>query len=178
MKSLTPYLILCLLVLGLGVNAQNYESPNTVISDWYNALEETDATKRADMMKQLFIDNGTIHSVLQRSSLSSTLKGGSYNEFLKNSSDFYNTYTQGYDEVERSIDYYIDMAMVHSLVFQSIVEKSKPGVAYEQMLWYSLTMVYRNDRWYLVSVSWVNAFGDESIDDSMEIDTLWHRVKD
>jgi len=181
MKRLANILTSIFLLMGLLSSFQaesqsNYETPNEVISSLYEALEAEADTTRAQLMSDLFIDKGTIYTILQRSSLSSNSKGGGFDRFLKGSDGFYATHTMTYDEIERSIDYYVDLALVHSLVFQNIVEKAKPNTTYEQMLWFSFTLVYQKDRWYLTNVTWVNAFEDEDVNNAMGLDTLWHRV--
>jgi hypothetical protein len=153
--------------------AQGAENPNALITAFYGALMEADSAKRHDAFSQLFHDQGTLFAVLQKGDMLSSTKGGPYENFLHGSGSFYAENTMSYDEVERSIDYYVDMASVHSLVYQSIRSNRRVSTVYEQLMWFNLSMVYVNDRWFLLDVSWVNAYDGDRIDNAMEQDTLW-----
>lgn len=164
------------LLISISVSAQPYDTPSEVLSGFYRALESESDSARVALLKDVFLDEGSIHTVIQRSSMRSSLKGGGFEKFIQGSQPFYDTHTMSYDEVERSIDYYVDAAIAHSLVFKVITEKSNPETTYEQMLWFNHSMVFQNERWYLTNTTWINAFADESIDDAMASDTLWHRI--
>ncbi|NQV52469.1 MAG: hypothetical protein HQ500_04760 [Flavobacteriales bacterium] len=178
--KLRPFIALLFfgLLASVSFGQSSFDNPSEVITSFYRAMEQDDLATRSTELKALFLEDGTIHSIVQKSSLTSSPKGGSVTDFLQGSGSFYRANTMSYDEIERSIDYYVDIATVHSLVFQTIVERGNTSVAYEQMLWFSFTMVFENDRWFLTNVSWVNAFEDEDIDDAMRLDTLWHPTKD
>lgn len=179
MKIVASILTLGIWLNGFTAVAQtSLDNPSDVIASFYRALEMPTLEERSQALNALFIEGGTIQSIVQRSSTVSSAKGGSVKDFLKGSTNFYLNNTMSYDEIERSIDYYVDVAMIHSLVFQSIVERKNPSIVYEQMLWFTFSMAYQDDRWYLTNVSWVNAFEDEDIDDAMRLDTLWHQIKD
>ncbi|MEQ9187648.1 MAG: hypothetical protein RLP15_07920 [Cryomorphaceae bacterium] len=179
MKIVAYILTLCFWLGGFAAISQtNLGNPSEVIASFYRALELPTLEERSQALNALFMEDGTIQSIVQRSSMVSSSRGGTVKDFLNGSNDFYLNNTMSYDEIERSIDYYVDVAMIHSLVFQSIVERKNPSVAFEQMLWFSFSMAYQDDRWYLTAVSWVNAFEDEDIDDAMRLDTLWHQIKD
>ena len=177
--KLRPFIALLLFaLLASGSFGQSrFDNPSEVITSFYRAMEQEALETRSAELKALFLEEGTIHSIVQKSSLTSSPKGGSVTDFLQGSSGFYLANTMSYDEIERSIDYYVDIATVHSLVFQTIVERNNANIAYEQMLWFSFTMVFEKDRWFLTNVSWVNTFEDEDIDDAMRLDTLWHPTK-
>ena len=174
----TPTYCIGLLFFGMlttGLRAQEYHNPDEVIGNFFTAIENPSDSARRALLSDLFLKDGLMTAVIQGSAQSAQARLGSYEAFLEGTDSFYDEYDAAYDEIERSIDYYVDMAMVHSLVYQTLTEKSVIANAYEEMLWFSFTIVFKNERWYIASAIWVNAFESVPIDEAMLQDTLWHQ---
>ncbi len=180
MRTISLFLTLCLLVgISLGGRAQEkrYIQPSQVIAAYLGMLSEENDSIREVRMAELFADEGRMNATLQFNAKQAQQKVGSGQDFLMNAKDFYTEHIIQYQEIERSIDYYQDLATVHSTVLQRIEDKLRKE-AYEQWLWMVFDLAFMNDRWYLTAVSWVNAYDGESIQDAMLQDTLWHQPED
>lgn len=158
----------------LAQTAPDYSQPSAVIAAYLSALATEGDSARAARLSSLFAPGGQINATLQLDVNRARQQIGTVEEFITNSKSFYNDHTINYQELERSIDYYQDLAAVNSLVGQRIVEKSS-GVMYDQLIWMNFDMIFTKNRWYLTTVSWINAIEGQAIEDAMLQDTLWHK---
>lgn len=151
-----------------------FATPSRVINAYFDAISETNDALRSTKLKALFIGDGQMNATVHRSSNIANQKLGTVDQFLNSSSSFYNEHNVSYDERERSIEFYQDIALVHSLVFQVIEEKAQDDVLYNEWIWMAFNLAYAENRWWLTTVSWVNSLDYQNIDEAMLQDTLWH----
>jgi hypothetical protein len=162
-------------IASLGVTQEaRYAQPSQVIAAYLGMISEGNDSIQRARMSELFATDGQMNATLQFSASNVKQAIGSGEDFLTNARDFYTENNIYYQEVERTIDYYQDLASINSLVLQRIEDKLRKE-AYEQWLWMTFDLAYMNDRWYLTAVSWVNAYEGESIQDALLQDTLWHQ---
>ncbi|GEM_PF-486395 len=167
------------LSLTLSTNAQRVilESPQDVVNAFFKASSESNDSSRTAMFNAIFSASCQVNSINQRDSKNATSKLGSLSSFLEQSSSFYDSYSLAFDEVERSINYYEDIASVHSLVYQTVTEEKGIKTQYEQFLWYNFDLIYSDNGWLITSVSWINGIDSQPIDDALIQDTIWHTLK-
>lgn len=165
-----------MLLLALGGKTQDstYSELGNTVNTLYSALSDSNDTRRAQVFEQLFTKEGQVNAVIQKSASASSHALGSWKQFLDNSTPFYAAYKVDYDETEREIDYYVDLASVHSLVYQSATDR-KTGNVYRQMLWIQIDLVYAGNRWYIDHVTWINEVPEIPVRDALLQDTLWHK---
>lgn len=150
-----------------------FENPDAVMQTLYQTLQLENDSARYATLQALFLESGQVNASLQLSGSQSNQKLGHWKTFTTQSAQFYAEHLVRYDEIERHIDYYQDLASINSLVFQTIVNKSNQTEQFEQMMWFSVQMVYTNNRWFISSASWVNGI-DYEIEDALTPDTIWH----
>jgi hypothetical protein len=155
-------------------SAPDFSQPSAVIAAYLSALATEGDSARAARLNGLFTSGGQINATLQLDVNRARHQLGTVDDFIENSKAFYKDHIINYQELERSIDYYQDLAAVNSLVGQRIVERAS-GTIYDQLVWMSFDMIYAKNRWYLTTVSWVNAIEGQAIEDTMLQDTLWHQ---
>ncbi len=171
------HISLCL-IFSAALNAQeaSYGSPQDAINGFFEASSASDDSVRQSIFSSLFLADGQINAIIFKEDQSVINKLGSWKKFLGESTSFYNSYDLSFDEVERSINYYEDIAAVHSLAYQTLTEKINPSVIYEQFLWYTFDLIYDGNGWKLASASWINATDNQPIDDALTQDTIWHTL--
>ena len=153
------------------------ESPQAAVNAFFKASAENNDSTRASMFASNFEEAGQLNSINQLDAQNSSSKLGPVYTFLDQAAGFYKDYSLAFDEVERSINYYEDIAAVHSLVYQTVTEKTGLKTTYEQFLWYHFDLIYKNDGWLISSVTWINAIDSQPIDDALIQDTIWHTLK-
>lgn len=165
-----------LLLLSLCGKAQDtaYSALGNTVNALYSSLSDSNATNRSRVFEQLFTREGQVNAVIQKNASTSSHALGSWRQFLDNSTPFYAAYKVDYDETEREIDYYVDLASVHSLVYQTATDR-KTGSVYRQMLWIQIDLVYAGHRWYIDHVTWINEVPGIPVRDALLQDTLWHK---
>ena len=171
--------IFIVLAFAINGNAQRaiLESPQDAVNAFFKASADDNDSTRQALFLAIFGEQGQVNSINQRDAKSAASKLGSLNSFLDQSASFYSSYSLAFDEVERSINYYEDIASVHSLVYQTVTEKTGIKASYEQFLWYHFDLIYQNNGWLISSVSWINAIDSQPIDDALIQDTIWHTLK-
>lgn len=155
-------------------DAPDFTKLGDVVHSFFGALSENDEAARKAQFKTLFTEQGQVNAVIQKTYATANPALGSWEEFLTNSSDFYQRFELDYDEVEREFEYYVDLAAVHSLVYQVSSDRTTDKV-YRQMLWVQFDLVFAQGRWYIDHVSWVNEVAGNSVREALYQDTLWHR---
>ena len=139
---------------------------------FYSALSESDSAKRSDQFSKLFTKNAQITAVVDRGGLSKT-KNGTWQEFLQKSNSFYQSYAPTYLELEREVEYYLDLATVHSIAQQTATDKST-GKIHQQEMWIQLDLVFQSNRWFIANAIWTHQIGSIQINKALLQDTLWH----
>lgn len=100
---------------------------------------------------------------------------GSWRDFVAKSQSFLNQYDLGFEEYERELDFYADLAAAH-LLLKQVVRDKKTGKRYEQMMWMQMELAYTNERWHITSVLWSSGGENLDIFDALKQDTLWNRI--
>jgi len=152
----------------------DFSELGNIVSAFYSSLSDSNATRRAETFARLFTEKGQVNAVIQKSPSASSYALGPWKQFLQDAVPFYSTYKVAYDEIEREIDYYVDLASVHSLAYQTVTDR-KTGNRYQQMLWFQFDLVYSNNRWYIDNATWINQVPEVPIQDALLQDTLWHK---
>lgn len=180
-KQLFIVLLFGAISLPMKSNAQTpaapYGQPSQLIGAFLKTLSEPNDSIRSSRLEEILAAEGRMNATLQFGPSSARQQIGSGEDFLQDAKAFYTKHLINYQEIERSIDYYQDLATVHSTVLQRIEDKVSKE-AYEQWLWIIFDLAYMNDRWYITAASWVNAFDGVPIQDAMLQDTLWHQPEE
>lgn len=146
---------------------------DSTISYFFNALEESDENARLKTLKLLLKPGAQINAITVSEEASPAFASGGLENFHQNTKTFYTSFQFSYDEVERDVNYYSNLASINSLVYQKLKRQSDKQ-SYEQFLWFSIDLVYDYGRWWIVSASWINETESFSIRNVMAEDTLWH----
>ncbi len=176
MRALILIALLSLSAGSIFSQSPNNESPQATINAFFKASAAADDSTRQAIFSSIFLNDGQVNSVNQMER-SAPSKLGTWETFLEESASFYTAYDLSFDEVERTINYYEDIASVRSLVYQTVAVKNSIVVEYEQFLWYTFDLIYQKNGWYISSVTWINAIESQPIDDALIQDTIWHTLK-
>lgn len=163
----------CVSLAAKAQDTTDYTQVGEVVHAFYSALSEPNDSARAARFEQLFTPEAQVNAIIQKTQSTASPALGSWKKFLENSQPFYTRFKVDYDEVERELEYYVDLASIHSLAYQVSTEKAS-GTDYRQMIWVQMDLVFAKDRWYIAYVSWVNEVTGMPIEDALLQDTLWH----
>lgn len=168
------FILLCFLSL-TGWSQDSLGTLNGTLNAFYSALQASGPQQQAKL-ENLLLPEARMNAVSVNSAGAARVALGGITEFQTNAESFYSQFQVYLDEVDRTVDYYADMASVNSLLFQTVVNR-KDGKRYEQELWYSIDLVYQNNRWYVAQATWTSDLRQQSLQNSISTDTLWHRIE-
>ena len=172
-------LIIALALIGFSTIAKAQDADLSIlgnlVSEYFKAASVSDLNLRESALSNLFDKQGTMDAVILRQGQSSTLTEGTWGEFVEKSQGFYNSYQVEFEESEREVEYYLDMANVHCLVFQNSKEKAS-GSIYYQKLWMQFDVIFKSERWFIDHVIWINESDPYPIQNALLQDTIWHQT--
>ena len=169
-------LIISIVLLPFYTLSQNtFSSLDSTVASFYKALEVGDDDERLTNVGVLFKPKAQINAITTSELAPPTYATGDVEAFYNNTKSFYSEYQFAYDEVDRDLNYYSNLASINSYVFQRL-KKRDEAKSYEQFLWFSIDLVYEYNRWWIVSASWINETERSSIRNVMQEDTLWHTL--
>lgn len=173
------FLLLTTLFAVIGAQSQpaDFSILGNVVSAYFAAANQSDLDTRKEALSKLFNINGTMDAVILRQGQDPTFTEGSWEDFVEKSQGFYSKYEVEFDEIEREVEFYLDMASVHCLVFQNSKELSS-GTIYYQKLWFQFDLVFYSDRWFIDHIIWINETEPNPINNALMQDTIWHQTDD
>lgn len=175
MKKVSITLLCGFFTLLTHAQEPDFASIDVVMKSFYEALSIDNPELRSQKLAQLFTPEGQITSVNHPENKPAVIKNGSWKSFYSGSTSLYASFKVSNDEVERSVDYYGEIAAVQSLVYQTLTSKSS-GKAYAQMYWIQMDLVFYNNRWYIDYASWTNQYQNANVEDAILSDTIWHQL--
>jgi len=175
MKNLSLFLVLLFTTISLSAQEKDFSSIDIVVQSFYEALAQDNNEMRSQQLAALFTKDGQISSVNHANNKPASIKTGSWKTFYSGSTSLYASYFLSNDEVERTVDFYGEIASVHSLVYQTLIQKTSKK-EYAQLYWMQLDLVYLNNRWYLDYTSWTNQYQNVAVEEAILSDTIWHQL--
>lgn len=175
MKKLIITLFASLLVFTTSAQEPDFASIDIVMKSFYEALSTDNAESRSKKLAQLFTAEGQITSVNHVANKPASIKNGNWKTFFSGSTSLYASFKVSNDEVERSVDYYGEIASIQSLVYQTLTSKSN-GKAYAQLYWMQIDLVFVNNRWFIDYASWTNQYQNINVEEAILTDTIWHQL--
>lgn len=165
--------MLVLLFSGGSIYAQTYGNVAEIIDAYLGAATLQNYSERSEQFRELFLPEGVVGSHSGQASAAPIM--GSWSDFVTNSQPFLERFQLGFDEYERELDFYADMASAHLLLEQVVVDRTT-GKTYAQMMWMQMELVYQDDRWYISSLFWNTSLQSQDIFEALKQDTLWNRI--
>ena len=175
MKNLSLFLVLLFTTISLSAQEKDFSSIDIVVKSFYEALAQDNSDTRAQQLATLFTKDGQISSVNHANNNTASIKNGSWKTFYTGSTSLYTSYLLSNDEVERTVDFYGEIASVHSLVYQTLTQKTSKR-EFAQLYWMQLDLVYLNNRWYIDYASWTNQYQNVAVEEAILSDTIWHQL--
>tara|TARA_B100000902_G_C26947651_1_gene734190 strand:- start:162 stop:686 length:525 start_codon:yes stop_codon:yes gene_type:complete len=160
-----------IVVASFTINAQSDMSVlGNVIEAYFKTVSSDNLASRSQGLDTLMVDDAQMTSVLLQSNGNSSITTGSWKEYLENSAGFYNDFELKFSEMEREVDFYLDLASVHVLVEQRAIKKATKRL-FTQNLWLQLELIFVNNRWHITDALWVNE-SNQLINNVLLQDTL------
>jgi hypothetical protein len=160
-----------ILVASFTINAQlDMSVLGNVIEAYFKTVSSDNLASRNQGLDTLMVEGAQMTSVLLQSNGNSNITTGSWKEYLENSAGFYNDFELKFSEMDREVDFYLDLASAHVLVEQRATKKATKRL-FTQNLWLQLELIFVNNRWYITDALWVNE-SSQPIDNALLQDTL------
>jgi hypothetical protein len=175
MKKVSITLVFGLMVFFVSAQEPDFSSIDVVMKSFYDALSTDNPESRSKKLAKLFTIDGQITSVNHVAHKPASIKNGSWKSFFSGSTSLYTSFKVSNDEVERSADYYGEIASVQGLVYQTLTSKSN-GKTYAQLYWMQIDLVFYNNRWYIDYASWTNQYQNTNVEEAILSDTIWHQL--
>jgi hypothetical protein len=175
MKNVTLLLVMLFSAAAVSAQEKDFSSIDIVVKSFYEALAQDNGDARTQQLAALFTKDGQISSVNHANNNAASIKNGSWKTFYAGSTSLYTSYSLSNDEVERTVDFYGEIASVHSLVYQTLTQKTSKK-EFAQLYWMQLDLVYLNNRWHIDYASWTNQYQNVAVEEAILSDTIWHQL--